>query len=260
MTAINSWRAFRRVVRASGEPLFGALGRFPDAVLVSGCQRSGTTILARIIAGTDGFSRYAITTDDELDAALILAGRLDVPNGRYCFQTTYMYDGHDEYRRLQGQRLVWVVRNPASVVYSMLYNWKRSALNELFMGCGTGLLAEPWRLRLQRFGILGVPPVRRACLSYASKTAELARLRAMLPPDRVVVLDYDDVVAQPGHMLGALYDSLGLQYRAAYGMQLHDSSRAKAAALGTSERELIARLCEPAYEQARQFITIGRRS
>ena len=88
-------------------------------------------MLTRLIAGAPGFTRLALTADDELDAALALAGLIDLPVGsRYCFQTTYLNECYADYRMLgPGQRLIWVLRNPYSVVYSMLYNWGRFALD-----------------------------------------------------------------------------------------------------------------------------------
>ena len=59
------------------------------------------------------------------------------PRGRYCFQTTYMYDRLEQYQLFASDsKVVWLLRNPYSVVWSMLHNWKRSALAELFAGCG----------------------------------------------------------------------------------------------------------------------------
>ena len=60
----------------------------------------------------------ALTTDDELDAALALAGLVDLPlERRYCFQTTYLNERYEDYRTLDaGQRLIWVLRNHYSVV------------------------------------------------------------------------------------------------------------------------------------------------
>ena len=130
----RSWRRFHRGVRRRGLPLLKNLSSYPRCVLVAGCQRSGTTMLTRLIARAPGFTRLCLTADDELDAALALAGFVDLPNDlRYCLQTTYLNERFIEYRQLRpDQRLIWVVRNPYSVVYSMLHNWGRFALNELY--------------------------------------------------------------------------------------------------------------------------------
>lgn len=258
---IDSWRKFRRIVRASGQPLLGALPQFPGAILVTGCQRSGTTVVSRIIRSTDGISQFAFTKDDELDAALILSGRIKgLAPGRYCFQTTYMYDSYCEYTdRLSDQKIVWVLRNPLSVVFSMLNNWADSALNELFMGCGVRHLPEPYRYRLQLFGIRGVPRLHRACFAYRGKLDELSLLMGALPGNALTVIDYDELVAEPHSILGQVYQRLGLTYLERYGQQLNPASRDKAKQLAAGARRLIEETCLPGYRRAREALTVGGR-
>lgn len=260
MHSIRTWRRFRQSVRATNCALLAALSEYPDSILVTGCQRSGTTILSRIIAGTDGIQRFAFTTDDELDAALILSGRITgLPRKRYCFQTTYMYDSHDEYvKRMTDQKMIWVLRNPHSVVYSMLHNWKTSSLNELFMGCGIRHLTEPYRYRLQRFGIMGVPRLIQACLSYRSKLDELHWLRGVLPESALLVINYDDLIERTQILLPIIYERLNLAYRPGYGAQLNGTSTEKARRLSASERGRITDICLPAYDAARKLVNVGR--
>src|SRR3989304_2398887 len=139
---ISSWAMFDRKVRASGKKLLGELDRLHGAILVAGCQRSGTTALSRLITGSDGMVDFQFGADDELDAALILSGWGPHPprQGRYCFQTTYLNNSYPEYFEHRDYKLIWVLRNPASVVYSMLYNWKTVALNRLFRHCAAALI------------------------------------------------------------------------------------------------------------------------
>lgn len=258
MTGIKSWKKFRTTVRSSGYELFHSLGEFPDAVLVTGCQRSGTTILARIISQSEGMRTYAFTDDDELDAALILSGQITgMPNARYCFQTTYMYDHLNEYvERVAGQKIIWVLRNPRSVVCSMLYNWKTSALNELFMGCGIRYLTEPYRYRLQRFGALGVPRLIRASLSYRAKLDEVFFLRDRLPESVLTIVDYDDMVNAKHRMLPDIYANIGLDYKPEYGERLRSTSLEKASRLADDARMMIDAICLDIYQSARRLINI----
>ena len=94
----RSWKRFHYGPRSLAKPLFSGLSRYGNCVLVAGCQRSGTTMLTRVIAGSRGFQRFRLTHDDELDAALILAGYVNVPGDRrYCFQTTYLNERYSEY-------------------------------------------------------------------------------------------------------------------------------------------------------------------
>ena len=120
---ICSWRQFDRHVRPGGCSLLRRLDDFPNAILVAGCQRSGTTILSRVLTQSEGMVEYSFGKDDELDAALILSGRVEhEPAGRYCFQTTYLNNCVQEYFAHSEYKLVWALRNPFSVVYSMLHN------------------------------------------------------------------------------------------------------------------------------------------
>ena len=74
---IKTWRRFAREVRPKGCRLLSRLERFPKSVLVTGCQRSGTTMLSRIITQSEGMTNYWFGKDDELDAALILSGEVE---------------------------------------------------------------------------------------------------------------------------------------------------------------------------------------
>ena len=91
---------------------------FGGAILVTGCQRSGTTILSRIITRSDGMVDYWFGRDDELDAALILSGHVwHSPVGRYCFQTTYLNECYEEYFQCDlNQKIIWMIRSPYSVI------------------------------------------------------------------------------------------------------------------------------------------------
>src|SRR5262245_47784686 len=109
----RDWKRFHAGPRRDAAPLLGALSRYPRAAMVAGCQRSGTTMLTRIIAASAGFRPLSLTRDDELDAALALCGAIELPvEHRYCFQTTYLNERYREYGNLRPEnRLVWVVRH-----------------------------------------------------------------------------------------------------------------------------------------------------
>ena len=133
---INNWQQFTDFVRLSNRPLLEHLDDFNEPVLVTGCQRSGTTMLSQILTESAGMVNYGSDNSLELDGALILSGHSEhepLPNGRYCFQTTYLDDFYHEYFDHQGRfKLIWVIRNPASVVYSLLYNWPPRSLEGTF--------------------------------------------------------------------------------------------------------------------------------
>jgi Sulfotransferase domain len=246
----NTWRKFHDGPRKRGS-LLKNLTKYPDAVLVAGCQRSGTTMLTRIIAQAMGFRRLALTHDDELDAALALCDEIDLPGkSRYCFQTTYLNEAYREYRTMgSGNRLIWVVRNPYSVVHSMVNNWRRFALTELYEACG---LDHTNSARLQRVGFpwpFGPSYLEKACLSYSAKTMQILEIRELIPPSRILVTDYDQMVKSPDVWLRAIFRFIGEPFDDAYSSMVRADSINKANALSPAARRFIHELCEPAYRR-----------
>jgi Sulfotransferase domain len=247
----RSWRRFHRGPRRGDRPLLKNLARYPDCVLVAGCQRSGTTMLTRIIAHSRGFQPFALTHDDELDAALILGGYVDVPQDRrYCFQTTYLNERYEEYRNLApGQRLIWVLRNPYSVVFSMVYNWRRFALNELYEGCGA-LRTPPARVRRSWLPWpIGPSRVEKACFAYSCKTSQILSIRELVHPEQVMVVEYDELVQSPHVWLPRLFAFVGEAYDSSYATRVRTNSVGKADRLSARLKERIRKHAAPAYER-----------
>jgi hypothetical protein len=254
MTVINSWPEFAESVRSRRQDLLREVGRYPGAILISGCQRSGTTMLSRLLMQASGFVPYQITHDNELDAALLLSGEYTrpMPAGRYCFQTTYLNECWREYARLGAQqRVVWVLRRPDSVVWSMVYHWKAFARNELYGACGRPVeerYAEAWQQATawQRWRYRHA---WRACMAYIGKTRQLDDIRVVLG-DRLKVVDYDALVSDPTSQLSALYEWLGVPFDALAVRTVQASSLDRAAALKPVERAWVEQLCQPVYQAA----------
>ncbi|MBN1008729.1 hypothetical protein [Amphritea pacifica] len=254
---IKSWRDFAWSVRGVQEKILNCLDDYPDSVLVTGCQRSGGTMLARVITNSDGMMNYWFSNDDELDAAQILSGRVEhEPRGRYCFQTTYLNERYSEYFEHQGQRIVWSLRNPHSVVYSMVYNWKRFALNELFLQCGFDQMDYRDRIRFQKFGILGVPPIRRAAYAFNGKISQLFDLKENYPEGQLTVLDYDTLVMNKNTLLPLLYERIDVDYKPEYAEAISERSLNKKNSLKPDEKEIVEYLCMPVYEAALELINL----
>jgi hypothetical protein len=254
--AISTWDEFSATVRSRGCNLLRRLDEFPNSVLVSGCQRSGTTMLTTIIGASRGMTSYGPGKDSELAAALILSGFADYqPKGRYCFQTTYLNECYPEYyRHRNGHQLVWLLRKPHSVVYSMLYNWGRHTPDRLFESCGIPMLtgADKWLWRLA--GRRAVSVLRRACWAYKGKTRQLFDLQQHFQ-DRLMVVDYDDLVARKETILPLIYHFIDLPYEKAYAAQIHSASLNKGQSFSGRELATITSLCEPIYQQARTFLS-----
>jgi len=226
-------------------------------VLVAGCQRSGTTMLTRIIAGTTDFQRFAFTIDDELDAALILAGEIDVPTARrYCFQTVYLNDRWRDYRALApDQKLIWVMRNPYSVVFSMVYHWRRGALNRLYESCAPEN-ATSWRQR--RVGWpwpLGISSLEKASIAYGEKTGQIEAIRTLVPARQLLIIDYDQMVAAPSVWLQRVFTFVGAAYEARYADLVRSDSMKKAERLSGNARRLIERYAEPVYRRCLPLVS-----
>lgn len=208
-------------------------------------------MLTRLIARAPGFGRLSLTVDDELDAALALAGFVDLPNDRrYCLQTTYLNECFLEYRQLQpDQRLIWVVRNPYSVVYSMLHNWERFALNELYEGCGIINANSPRQRRSNLLWPFGPSRIEKACLAYRGKAAQILSIRRMLRREQLLIVDYDLLSAAPGEWLPRVFEFADTPYDAACANQVRRSPASKADALSSRARGLIEQLALPTYRE-----------
>lgn len=249
---IKTWKQFAKKVRSQGCTLLKHLNEFENPILIAGCQRSGTTMLSRIITSTKGMAHFQENKDDELDAALILSGNMDssLP-GRYCFQTTYLNECYSEYFEYQNKmKLVWIVRNPFSVVYSFLYNWKRFALNELFLSCGTHFMDDLYQRHVNRFGVLMIKRILRACYAYNGKSSQIIEIKKKLPIEQVMVVEYNSLVENKLEVLPAIYDFLDLKYEKEYCNQIRSASLKKATRLKKSEYKTIDTICIPVYERA----------
>ena len=256
-TTLKTWQKFAKQVRSHGCDLLTRLDDFPDSVLVSGCQRSGGTMLAGIITHSEGMVDFAWSTDDELDAALILSGQANHSNnGRYCFQTTYLNECYREYFKYKGKfKLIWLLRNPHSVVYSLLHNWKRFALNELFRGVALPLLTENSRLWYDRVGLLAVNRLTRACLSYNAKISQINAISKELGMEHIFVIDYDELVKHKSTRLPELYSFIDLEYKPPYAGAIQTSSLDKARKLSQRERAMLDSVCKPVYEELKITFT-----
>jgi hypothetical protein len=254
---IRSWADFHTLVKRPDRPLLKTLDEYCDPILVAGCQRSGTTALARLLKRPHGMVDHAFGHDDELDGALLLAGYATRgTDGRHCFQTTYLNDRVGEYFEHGGFRLIWMLREPRSVVYSMLNNWKRGALNRLYDACGAEVLAKVEPAPSLRTTWLGPSRLAKACSSYVAKTAQTFELRERLG-SRIAVVDYDELVASKQSLLPKLFEFAGLPYDARLGDALHARSVGKRDQLGPRDAEYVDRFCASVYRRALELRTIG---
>jgi hypothetical protein len=252
---INTWAAFHTIVKQPGRPLLAALGSYSDPIFVAGCQRSGTTALARLLKRAHGMVDHTFGHDDELDAALLLSGHVSRDtSGRFCFQTTYLNDRVHEYFEHSNFRLIWMLREPRSVVYSMLHNWKRGALNRLYDACGAEVLSKV-KPDAALGSWLGPSRLDKACASYVAKTAQTFELVERLGA-RIAVVGYDELVARKEELLPRLCEFAGVQYEPRLGDKLHARSVDKRDRLGARITQYVDGFCREVYERSLQRRTV----
>jgi hypothetical protein len=208
---------------------------------------------------TGSVADYSFGHDSELDGALLLAGYVaPFTNGRHCFQTTYLNESFSEYFAHDAFRLVWVLREPRSVVYSMLHNWKRAALNRLFDGCGSAKLGvlggEPSILRQW----IGPPRIDKACASYVAKTEQTFALRERLG-DRMFIVDYEDLVLQPETTIRRVCEFAEVPFDPAVLGYLHPRSLSKGNSLRQWQAARVDDFCAAVYQSARELRSTGER-
>jgi hypothetical protein len=260
LVPVKNWRQFDAKLRFKKPKLLNTLDQFTSPVLVAGCQRSGTTALTKIIANGAGMSSFDCKDTDvkdvELIGAQILAGALgQQAEGRYCFQTTYLNDSFTEYFEHKNYKLVWVLRTPASVVYSMLYNWGTGGINRLFKHCGADLLDDNERRRYDKWGSIAIPKLRRACLGYNAKIMQTKELSDKLDRDRLLVIDYGDLVLNKEKLMPNIFEFCGLEYKKEYAERIHSKSVDKAKRFSEKATATIEADCMPVYREAREYIS-----
>jgi len=258
MLGKRSWKRFNKNIATGRRPLLQELRRFPDAVLVAGCQRSGTTAVTRVLTNSPGFTNFRITQDNELDAALILSGEIQYAEpGRHCFQTTYLNDSYREYLTSGSTfQLIWILRNPLSVVYSMLYHWRVFALEDLYRRCGAPV-AKPYFLRTAQ-GVTreGPSQLEKACFSYVGKSIQVRDLASSLPKHRLMIIDYDELCLAPDMILPNVFQFVGVEFNLGYADSLNSSSLNKASHLTTAEESLVSDICVGAYDEAMSYKSV----
>lgn len=249
---IKTWHQFESI-RHSGRPLLGSLAQLNHPVLIAGCQRSGTTAVTRLLRSAQGFNELKITADDELDAALLLAGELSLPDDeRLVLQTTYLNNHYLEYLDHQNFQLVWLVRRPDAVVHSMLSNWSRSALRRLFRACGSLQLNARDKKRYQRFGHWPFSRLDMACYSYVEKARQAGELAAKLPNSQLAFVDYDELVSNPKVAVQRLCRFFAIEYSPTMADELRQTSQAKAdSGLSSGQKKRISELCEKSWGENR---------
>lgn len=252
---ITNWQQFTKLVRYSNRPLLQRLEDFHEPILVAGCQRSGTTMLSQILNESAGMAHYGWGNSLELDGALILSGAVEyipLSGSRYVFQTTYLDDHYREYIEHQGQfKLIWIIRNPASVIYSLLYNWPARSLEGTFNFYVLEKMKKIDQMMYSLIGSIWISRVRKACLLYKAKNSQLLRLVEAMGGKTIFVVDYDDLVQKKETILPQIYRFVGLEYGEEYLQKINNKSIDKKKQLSRQELGIIRQVAEPTYRNLR---------
>ncbi len=235
---VFDWKSFLQTVRGKDVPLLKNHQQFQQAIYVYGCPRSGTTITSRLI----GQSEEIADLKNEFTTALILCGAIkhELVKRRYCLQTTYLHERYQELTQLnEDAKIVWLIRNPYSVIWSMLYHWPKYALNDLYDCCGKAQNSNHYDRDTSQ--------LEKACFSYLGKNIQLQECLRKLGSKRVFILDYDQLILQKELSLSDLFRFLGVPYRQQYGQILNNTSLEKQFHLTSRERATINVLCLESY-------------
>jgi hypothetical protein len=253
---VHSWAEFHDVVKQPDQPLLARLDDYDDSVLVAGAHRSGTTALARLLKRADGIADHCFGADDELDGALLLAGYVArQADGRHCFQTTYLNDRYTEYFEHDDFRLIWMLREPRSVVHSKLQSWKRSGSKRSFDDREAKALDRDGVRGARAGGSSGYSRLDKACAAYVAKTEQTFALRERLGA-RMAIVDYDDLVAHREVLLPQLCEFADVPYDPELTRQLHGKHARNSDRLAAWEARHVDDLCAEVYRKARSLRTI----
>ncbi len=256
---IKTWQQFSKHIRKKNFKLIGSLKGGQPLIFVTGCQRSGTTLLTDILFNSPEIADYRTNIDSELTGALILSGfkKFDFKDKRGCFQTTYINEKYNEYYDFIGNfRMVYLLRNPYSVIFSMIYNWKPKfslrnfALNELFCSCGQIKLTSGERNLYHLLGSYGFSPLKKACYSYFGKLNQLFELKEKLGRD-IFVIDYDAMINHKYKYLPLIFDHLHISYDSSCLSMIHSKSISKADKLSLRQKKVIHNSCWDIYNKLR---------
>ena len=240
---ISSWSDFYAVM--GDQPFLAKLDEYPEALLIAGCDWSATTAITRLFRRLPGFADSSWDHDDELDGALLLAGRRDRPTaGRPCFQTTYVRDRYREYFAHDDFKLVWIVREPRAAVRSLLATRDRALPARNVLG-----------LSGKSAGGQGASRLEKACAAYVASIRQTMELKERLG-DRVAVVDYDELAADRNRLLPALCRFAEVGCDAHVLRHLHGKSVRKGA-LASFEAAIVDQLALPSYRRARAAATLS---
>lgn len=240
---IASWADFYAAL--ADRPVLAELDRYPDALLIAGCDWSAATAVTRLFKRLPCFADSSWGHDDELDGALLLSGQHPrSARGRHCFQTTYVRERYREYFAHEAFRLVWIVREPRAAVRSLLASRDRALPARTALGLAGKSAGGQAASRLEK-----------ACAAYVASIRQTLELKERLG-HRVAIVDYDELAADRNRLLPALCRFASVECDTRVLRHLHGKSVRKGVLLRW-EQLIVDELGMPAYRRARLAATLS---
>lgn len=88
---------------------------------------------------------------------------------------------------------------------------------------------------------------------YVAKTRQLIELFEVYGGEKILVVDYDELVLNKESILPKIYQFIDLPYTPVYHSKIHQGSLHKKSRLTHKENHIIRRLAQPIYETALQL-------
>jgi hypothetical protein len=209
-------------------------------VLVTGCQRSGTTWMRKLLAQT--LPGAAAPKELEVGKFLINGDPLDLPGASIVvLQTTFANSYPDCFARLPANvPVIMLLRNPYSVCRSLVYNWDSLSVEHAHRsGDPARLVSFP--TDLDRW---------KAAISIYCQSAGAGQRIVRERPTATRLVVYDDFVHNVSDGLAQLADFLGCPPPTGVpGVPVDVSTLDKQHSLPPAFRQLVTENCVPLFDQ-----------
>src|SRR4030095_710762 len=100
---------------------------------------------------------------------------------------------------------------------SMVYHWRRGALDRLYDSCVRQDTSPEHAHGVRWPWPIGPSRIEMACLAYSAKTSQIESICELVTPRQLMVVEYDRMVEAPSVWLPRILAFIGEPYDASYG-------------------------------------------
>ena len=136
----------------------------------------------------------------------------------------------------------------------MLYNWQSFALEELFLACGKKYQNANQSNNFNKWFLISINKLTKACLSYKGKTEQLLKLHKHFTDSNLLVIEYDDLILHKEQILPVIYDFINEPYIEQYSEGIHGKSVSKHEYFPRRKRAIIEKHCSAVYSKAQELV------